>query len=387
MKIQHLVTTDRTASWRVSNGVGTLVVSVVFVVFAAACGGKTKPEPTVAGPAGQRAPSADSTTADEAPMAAPPADGASDVSDPTLALGAGPTPPGLDLPEAEKRSRVVAHVRAGKHALAQKNPEAAGREAQSALALDETSLDAMIVLAHANYMKGYLDLAEDILNKAEKRGGTARKELHFLRGLIYERTERQNEALAAFEKAVAIDPNYKSGLINLGAHYLKNKRFDQAVEVYERLTGSMKVEEPQAIVNLGTAYRGRSAEAAASNITERNALLLKAQATYQRALSRHPNYAPAYYNMGLLYLDADPFPESGKDMDKLARLDKARTYFEQYKGKPGANQKLASDQLALTANLADRERSARKKLEDAERRRKEADSKAKDLEKDQGGFE
>ncbi len=376
MSFRHLPDTDRVSAWRVHMDVRSRWLALLLLVFVA-CGGPPKPKASggkAAASGGTAAPAADAGDATGAEAANVPP---------------GPSPPGLDLTPEQRKTRVAGHVQSAQAALNSGNPnvEVAIREAQAALQVDEGSLEAMLALAHANYLKGYLELTEDILTKAESRGAGNRKELHFLKGLVFERTDRNDEALAAFERAVEIDDGYKNGLQNLAAHYLRNKRYQQASEILERLTGTLKVQDASVWTNLATAYRGLSADAAASDVTRRNALLIKAAATYDRALKANPNYGPAYYNLGLLYLDADPFPAGAKDMDKLERLTKARGYFEQYRDKPGANQKLADEQAQLAQKLYDREQLARKKLEDAERRRKEADEKAKNLENDEGGFE
>ena len=46
-------------------------------------------------------------------------------------------------------------------------------------------------------------------------------------------------------------------------------------------------------------------------------LIMSAEAAYKRALSVNANYGPAYFNLALLYLDADPFPSGGGTLDTL----------------------------------------------------------------------
>ena len=306
-------------------------------------------------------------------------------------LPPGEHPPGLDLDPNEKQVRLSGHLSRAKQALASggRDTSLAIQEAQAALQVDETSAPAMLLLAEANYKKGNLELAEDILGKAKARGGDQSKELHFLYGLIYERTDRETEALASFEKAVTLDPNYQSGLLNLGVHFLKNKRYTEAASLFERLTGPLGYNGPEAWNNLASAYRGRSAEFAATDINRRNEFILRAEQTYKQALSISRNYAPPYYNLGLLYLDSEPFPTANGDMDKMVRLKRAESYFSEYRGKPKANSKLAGEQIALANRLYDREDKVRKKLKDAERRRQEAEKRAKEFENSDSdeGFE
>jgi tetratricopeptide (TPR) repeat protein len=275
-------------------------------------------------------------------------------------------PPGLDLTPEQQKQRVEQALRRGRAAMsgAAPDPSAAIEAAQTALQADETSVDAMVLLAHANLIKGFEDQAEDILDKALKRGGDRNKQANFVMGLLYDRTERPAKAQASYEAAVRLDPSYTSALMNLGVHYLKNKRWSEAVQVYERLSGELGYQSAAVWTNLGSAYRGRSSEFNATDVSRRNELLVKAEGAYKRALGVKQDYGNAYYDLGLLYLDADPFPEGQGDMDRLKRLQLAKLYFSQYRQKPGADQKLADDQVGVTQKLIDREELARKKAAD-----------------------
>jgi tetratricopeptide (TPR) repeat protein len=296
-------------------------------------------------------------------------------------------PPGLDLSAAEKQRRVSGHLKSARAAVRGKNkdPDRAISEAQAALAVDETSVQAMVLLAHGNYLKKYYDKAEDVLGKALARKGANNKQLHFLFGLVYEKTKRPAKAMGSFQKAVAIDPDYKSALLNLGIYYLQNKQFDKAEKLYERLSSDLNLNTAATWNNLGSAYRGRSSDYAATDVTKRNGYLLKAERAYRRALSVTRNYPGATYNLGLLYLDADPFPTKSGDMDLIKRLQRAKTYFDEYRRLPGADQKLVDEQAAVVQKLHDKELRLREKRRKAAEREK----KMKELEKEGGddGFE
>jgi tetratricopeptide (TPR) repeat protein len=298
-------------------------------------------------------------------------------------------PPGVDLSPAEQKRLVETHLRKGRAAIASasKDPDVAISEAQQALAADETSVEAMVLLAHGNFLKGYDDQAEDILDKAFKRGGRANKQAHFVMGLIYDRTNRPEKAQASYEAALKVDPNYTSALMNLGVHYLKNKRWTDAVQVYERLSGELRVQTPAVWTNLGSAYRGRSADFNATDIRRRNELLAKAEQSYKQAITARKDYANAYYNLGLLYLDADPYPEGQGDMDRLKRLNRSKTYFAEYRGQPGADHKLADEQVSVVQKLVDKEEARRKKAEETAAKKKakeEADRKKAEEKKKKG---
>ena len=67
-----------------------------------------------------------------------------------------------------------------------------------------------------------------------------------------------------------------------------------------------------------------------------------AEAAYKRALQANADCGPAYYNLGLLYLDTDPFPGLA---DNLQRLSASKAYFEQYKNKPSFDLKLYESRI------------------------------------------
>jgi tetratricopeptide (TPR) repeat protein len=315
--------------------------------------------------------------------------GANPGVEPEVDIGPGVKPPTLDMPQSEKDQKVNGHLGVGVSALGQATPDAntAVREAELALQIDESSVPAMVLLAHANYVKGYYDLSEDILKKALKRGGTSNKQAYFILGLIYERTEREDKAPLLYQNALTLDPNYKSALINLGVHHLRNKRYADAIAIYERLTGSLGVSSAAAWNNLASGYRGLSADFRATDMNRRNQLVLKAEETYRRSISANKNYAQAYYNMGLLYLDADPFPQATGEMDRLQRLKTAKNYLDEYRRLPGADLKLVDETAGVAQKLIDKEELLRKKQAEREAKRKAREAARKknaDLDSDEG---
>lgn len=284
-------------------------------------------------------------------------------------------PPGLDLSPEEKSRQVAEHLERGEAALAgdSPKPKAAISAAKAALEVDQTSIEAMVLLAHAYYVQGNYQKCEAVLDIAKARpGGAQNPELHFLYGLIYARSERDDEAMAAYKQAVTLDPSYRHGLLNYGVYLIDNKRWDDAIRVYEKLTGQLGMRTAAALNNLATAYRGKSAQLSgpAGNPQQRAAFLLKAKATYDQALKLDPGYARVYYNLGVLYLDAQPFPAQGGEMDTLKRLETAITYFEKYQALPGANDKLAAEHKAVAQKLYDREKKIREYRKKQEERRR-----------------
>ena len=185
--------------------------------------------------------------------------------------------------------------------------------------------------------------------------------------------------------------------MNLGVNHLGSKRYKDAVVIFERLTAELGMKEASVWTNLGSAYRGHSLDFAGTDITKRNKLVLKAEESYKRAISRDKNYGNAYYNMGLLFLDADPFPVGNGEMDRVKRLKNSKTYLDEYRRLPKANQELVDETSAVVQKLLDREALLAKKkadreakiraLEEKKRKRAEEKKNKKDEFDSDEGFE
>ena len=273
--------------------------------------------------------------------------------------------PNLDIPPEQARSEVERQLNTARNMLAAAKPDPDGAilAAKAALAVDGTSVDAQIIIAHAYYQKKLTDTAEVILDTlfTKRRAAVENSAyLNYVYGLIYDRNNEPARAFAAYKKAVGLQSNFASALINLGVHQLANKQYSDAVGTYEKLTGQLGRNDASSWSSLGSAYRGQSADYDAGS-PNRNQLLQKAEAAYKRALSASQSYGPAYYNLGLLYLDADPFPDNGGSLDTLVRLNRAKTYFDEYKNMPGVDLALYDERLKDVTKLIKREEKKRKK--------------------------
>ncbi|GAB4567834.1 MAG: hypothetical protein Tsb0020_20710 [Haliangiales bacterium] len=278
-------------------------------------------------------------------------------------------PPDLDLPASDQRRRVEARLTVGEKALTgpNKSPDRALSAARDALAADATSIDAVVLMAHAYHVKGHRDTAEVMLDMLYRERVRARDNVgvYYVYGLIYDHTERPERAMNAYVQAVRLDPNHKGALINLGVHYLRKKMFDEAALVYEKLVGELSVKSATVWTNLGSAYRGRAAASPAGD-PARDELLKRAETAYKRAMTADRGYANVYYNLGLLYLDAAPFPGRSGALDELKRLGQARTYFDEYRQQRGADTELVDERIKQVDKLIKREKKRRKRASSGE---------------------
>jgi tetratricopeptide (TPR) repeat protein len=273
-------------------------------------------------------------------------------------------PPNLDISPEKARTEVERHLRTARNMLGAATPDADGaiREAQAALAVDGTSIDAIVVIAHANYHKRLYDTAEVILDGLLEKRSTSRNNpnLYYVYGLVYDKINEPQKSFAAYKKAVELEPSFVSALINLGVHQLTNKQYRDAVRTYEKLTSQLGQNDAASWNSLGSAYRGMSGDFDPGS-PGRDEWLGKAEGAFKRAQTANKNYGPAYYNLGLLYLDADPFPTSTGPMDTLVRLNRAKTYFDEYKNMAGVDMSLYDERMKDVTKLIKREEKKRAK--------------------------
>jgi len=278
-------------------------------------------------------------------------------------------PPMLDIDPAKARAQVQVHIKKARAALdgANKDPNTAIKETKAALAIDPSDMDAVALLAHAYYFKKLDDTAEVLLDlvffsdvPSQQKAARANPNIWYVYGLVYDRQGLADKARLYYEEALKRNPTFANALLNLGVHYLSESRFADAIRIYEQLTGELKVRTPTTWTNLGSAYRGRSISADNSK-AQRDDWLKKAENAYKKAVSLDKNYANAYYDLGLLYFDATPFPAGNGSLDELKRLERAKTYFDEYRHMPGANLDLVDERTREVAKLIKKEQKRRKK--------------------------
>jgi tetratricopeptide (TPR) repeat protein len=343
----------------------------ICLALAAACGGKKAASTTPTGGGAGTGGSMTDLDPDGGPDgggpdgARPGTPGGNGGSDP----GGGPgepavIAPNLDADPSQVKAQVDQQLAAAKAALAQNPPDADGaiRAARAALALDATSVDGAAYIAFGYYHKRLYDTAELVLDDLFKREAAKKNaNVYYVYGLVYDKTDRPERAFKAYTQAVQYDPRHASAWVNLGAHQLKNSQYNEAQATFERLTKEFGRNDAITLTSLGSAYRGRSADYP-NGATERAQFVRSAEAAYKRALQVNSSYGPAYYNLGLLYLDTDPFPGVA---DTMQRLNAAKAYFDQYKNMPGFDMKLYDSRLKDVDKAIKREQKKQKQKKPA----------------------
>ncbi|HET9626031.1 MAG TPA: tetratricopeptide repeat protein [Kofleriaceae bacterium] len=326
--------------------------ALLLCVAAAACAGNDKKDSTL--PKSAAGSGSVSVTDNAAPSAATgnganaaaanPAAAAATTPDPSDPSATPVTMPNFDPDPAQAKSQVEQHLKVARASLSTQtpDPETALREARLALQIDAANVDAAAMVAFAYYHKHLYDTAELVLDDLFKRE-TAKQNanVYYVYGLVYDHTNRPEQAVLSFKKAVEINPNHASALVDLGVHQLQNTQYAEALQSFERLVNQFGRADVVTLTSLGSAYRGRAADYPAGSPDHDNNVR-RAEAAYKRALQANAGYGPAYYNLGLLYLDNDPFPGLP---DTLTRLNTSKSYFDQYKNMPGFDVKLYDDRM------------------------------------------
>ncbi len=253
--------------------------------------------------------------------------------------------PNQDPDPAAAKAQVDQHLAVAKNALNAQIPDGdtALREARAALAIDASSVDAAAYVAYAYYAKKQLDTSELVLDELFKRPTSkSNANVYYVYGLVYDHTNRPDQAVLAFKQATTLDPNMGSAWLDLGVHQLQNKQYADAQATFEKLTGPpFNRADAITLTDLGSAYRGRAGDYPPGS-GERTGLIQKAEASYKRALQADPGFGDAYYDLALNYLDFDPYPGIN---DPLQRVDAAKQFLNQYKNMKGVDMKKFDERM------------------------------------------
>ena len=158
--------------------------------------------------------------------------------------------------------------------------------------------------------KNRLDLAKLLLDEAAKRNEKYAP-LQNAYGLLYMRRTSINQALAAFNAAVEIDPRFVEARMNVGQVTLGFRKYDTARDMFSKVI-ELAPKNYDAYIGLGIALRGLKD-------------LDGAEAQYKKAVDLDPRRGEAYYNLAILYKE---FRSSKEDF--IASYKKAKEYFQQF---------------------------------------------------------
>lgn len=115
-------------------------------------------------------------------------------------------------------------------------------------------------------------------------------------GIKFQDEDKLVEAIAAFKKAIAKDPNYKEALYSAGWTNNELKKYSEALPFLQKAR-TLWPNEPKVSLEMGYAYEklGKKNDAIQS---------------YNKSLSLKSDYALAYKYLGRLYYDSDDYAKS-----------------------------------------------------------------------------
>ena len=130
-------------------------------------------------------------------------------------------------------------------------------------------------------------------------------EAHNALGVVYHLAfHRDEEAIAHYQKAIGLRPTFSEAKVNLANVYLDEKRYDEAIALYQQALNDMLYPTPYiAQSNLGWAlYQKGDAMRAIDNI--------------KAALTTNPKFCLGYRNLGTIYSDRGATEEACKQLGK-----------------------------------------------------------------------
>lgn len=139
----------------------------------------------------------------------------------------------------------------------------------------------LIDRAYRHQMQGELGDAIALYRRSIAVYPTA--EAHTFLGWAYNMMDRNEEAIAECEKAIALDPTFGNPYNDIGAYLIEMHRPEDAISWLQQAIAAPRYETPQfPYVNLGRAY-------------ELLAQPYRALAAYDHALGLAPLYLPAHW--------------------------------------------------------------------------------------------
>jgi tetratricopeptide (TPR) repeat protein len=144
--------------------------------------------------------------------------------------------------------------------------------------------------------------------KAIERDQRMIAERWFNRGLELEQSGAPvTEVIAAYEKAIELDPKSAGALVNLGTIHFNSRNWADAERYYRQ---ALQVDPEYALAHFDLA-----------NLYDDRGDRMKAMAHYESALRISPNYADAHYNLALLYQGSNQAMKAVYHWNAYLKLD------------------------------------------------------------------
>jgi tetratricopeptide (TPR) repeat protein len=187
------------------------------------------------------------------------------------------------------------------------DPQQAANLIQS---IDETSskLDQMMATAYRfqenkqieNAIKQWREIL-GVANYSDDR--QLQEKSYFNLGYLLDEVEDYEQAITAYQQAIALNPEHSKAYNNMGISYGKSGKYQQAITAYEQAI-ALNPEYSEAYYNMGISY---------ANLGKYE----QAITAYQQAIALNPEYSDAYNNMG------NSYAKSGKYQQAITAYEQA----------------------------------------------------------------
>lgn len=148
-----------------------------------------------------------------------------------------------------------------------------------------------------------------------ENGAPSAKEL-FQDGNTFYKSGDLTGAVDAFEKAIALDPEYVAAYANLGAVYYAQQKFDLAEQTYLKAI-DLAPDDADLAYNLGAIY----VQEALATSTVNQEKLTQAAEKINRAIELNPNLAAPYYGLGVVNRASGNIGDAITAFEKFLELD------------------------------------------------------------------
>ena len=179
---------------------------------------------------------------------------------------------------------------------------------------------------------GTIDLLTDALAQEIAETSTLNPGVYRSRGNAYRRQQKYDKAIADYNRALVLEPNYQWAYVNRGNAYRRQQEYDKAIADYNR---ALTLEPHKwTYINRGILYHERQ---------EYN----KAIADYNRALNISPDYVKAYKYRSRSYSNQQEYAKAISDCNRALEIDPDDTWTYTTRGEvyflQGNTQKAISD--------------------------------------------
>ncbi len=164
-----------------------------------------------------------------------------------------------------------------------------------------------LLLASLSLQRGQIWRSELALWHDAARRAPLMPEAHYNHGYALHRVADLDGALAAYKRAIALEPDYARAHSNLGAIYQQRQQLYQAVGAY-RAALAREPDAVETLNNLGLCYAGLGQTDQALEF-------------YQRALTLDANQAEVWLNLGLLLRDRGESQAAAQALERALQLD------------------------------------------------------------------